>query len=509
MCGNGHPPTVEILIQNGLTRLTSDGSVCGVKRFLIAALFATVSSGGRAHAQLVVPPRTGSASVSGTVFDSLARAPLSSAMVQLVNADSLSANARTVESDSLGRFIFGNLRAGRYLLGFLHPMLDSLGIEPKPREVRVSAEDAVRSDLAIPSAQTLRLAICGAAAVADSESLIIGIVRRATDRVAVDSSVVSAQWLELALESGRIARSIARRAVATQETGWYGICGAPSGGTVLLIATHSADSTEALELEIPVTGFLRRDLYFGSASIAGASPPTPSGDTLTLATVVRRTGDGRLTGTVVAASGGRPLPGARVGIANGPQTRADDRGAWTLTGVPTGTRMLEARAVAHYPVSLPVDVIEGAAPVQIAMVTLRSVLDTVKVRATRGGSGKLLEFLSRKKSSGAGRFITSEDIAARNPIYTTDLFRSMPGIMLLRDGTGDEVLVQRSNTFSSPYCRVSVFMNGMNLRGMSANDINGYVRPNDLIGVEVYSAGAAPPQFSEQNGCGSVVIWSR
>lgn len=480
-----------------------------MKLFSTAVVFATLVTVGQSQAQVVAAPRQGSASVSGVIFDSVTHSPLSSALVQLVNADSLSASARTVESDSLGRFNFGDIRPGRYLLGFMHPMLDSLGIEPKPREVRVGGETAVRSDLAIPSALTLRRTICGASAVADSEALIIGIVRRATDRVAVDSSVVSAQWLEFSLESGRIARSIARRVVGTQETGWYGICGVPNGGTVLLVATHGADSTEALELEIPTAGFLRRDLYFGSARLAADAPQSTPRDTLQLTTAARRTGDGRLTGTVVAATGGRPLPGARVGITNGPQTRADGRGVWTLTGVPTGTRMLEVRAVAHYPVALPVDVIEGAPPVHIAMVTLQSVLDTVKVRATRGGSGNLLEFLSRKKSSGAGRFITSEDIAARRPIYTTDLFRSMPGITLLRDGTGDEVLVQRSNTFSSPYCRVSVYMNGMSLRGMSANDINGYVRPNDLIGVEVYSAGTAPPQYSEQNGCGSVVIWSR
>ena len=164
-----------------------------MKLFSTAVVFATLVTVGQSQAQVVAAPRPGSASVSGVIFDSVTHSPLSSALVQLVNADSLSASARTVESDSLGRFNFGDIRPGRYLLGFMHPMLDSLGIEPKPREVRVGGETAVRSDLAIPSALTLRRTICGASAVADSEALIIGIVRRATDRVAVDSSVVSAQ----------------------------------------------------------------------------------------------------------------------------------------------------------------------------------------------------------------------------------------------------------------------------------------------------------------------------
>ena len=52
-----------------------------------------------------------------------------------------------------------------------------------------------------------------------------------------------------------------------------------------------------------------------------------------------------------------------------------------MTGIPTGTRMLEFRAVTHAPLVLPVDVVEGAAPLRIALVPMKSVLDTVKVWA--------------------------------------------------------------------------------------------------------------------------------
>ena len=78
---------------------------------------------------------------------------------------------------------------------------------------------------------------------------------------------------------------------------------------------------------------------------------------------------------------GRPLSGARVGIRNGPHARADERGVFALTGIPTGTRMLEFRAVTHAPLVLPVDVVKGAAPLRIALVPMKSVLDTVKVWA--------------------------------------------------------------------------------------------------------------------------------
>ena len=447
-------------------------------------------------------------SVSGIVYDSIARRPLVDAVVQLVMADSLSAAARTVTADSLGRYLFSGVTPGRYLLGFLHPMTDSLGVEPRLRDVVVDGRQPMRVDLGIPSTLTLRTALCGAAAVADSDAIVIGFIRNATDKLPVDSARVAARWVELVLVSGGFSRSLAERVVVTHETGWYAICGPPSAGTIGLSAVHGVDSTHTIELEVPRDGFLRRDLYFGVARVAAGDSGRIAGDSTTLRVGPKLTGDGRLSGTVVAAAGGRPLAGARIGITNGPQTRADERGEWTLLNLPTGTRTLDVRAVAHYPVTQVVDVVEGAAPVRVALATLQSVLDTVRITATRAGSGNLLDFMKRKQRSGSGRFLTSEEIAARHPVYTADLFRSIPGVSIDRDQNGEEIITMRGNSFNAR-CRASIYLNGNSLRGLSAGDINGFVRPNEIIGIEVYAAAAAPPQFSEQNGCGSVVFWTR
>ncbi len=474
---------------------------CHVCLGLLTALVATT-----APAQRVELPRPAAGStISGVVFDSLAGRPLSDALVQLVNADSLSGAAPTTVSDGLGRYAFEGVRAGRYLLGFMHPLLDSIGVDPKPREIRVDGSGAVQRDLATPSARTLRIGLCGAAAVADSDALIIGVVRHATDRRPMDSVIVVAQWVEMVIERGGFNRSRASRQVRTQQTGWFAMCGAPSGGTVLLSAARGTDSIEALELELPNDGFLRRDLHFGTARIVRADTSTLATDSLTAS--LKLVGDGRLSGTVVARTGARPLAGARVGILNGPQTRTDERGKWTLTGIPTGTRTLEVRALAHYPVTLPVDVIDGAPPVRIAMMTLQSVLDTVRITANRMGNNNLIEFMKRRRQSGSGRFLTRDEIAQRRPVFTADLFRTIPGVYVDRDRNGEEILTMRGN--AAGRCRPSIFVNGMTMRGMSAGEINGFVRPNELVGVEVYSATGAPAQFSEMNGCGSIVFWSR
>ncbi len=448
-------------------------------------------------------PPVAAGSVSGVVFDSLAGKPLAGATIELVNVDSLSVAPLTTVSDSLGRYLLAGVHAGRYLIGFLHPMADSLGVEAPSQPIALDGRSALRRDLFIPSALTLRLAICGAKAVADSDALILGFARRASNRLAIDSAKVAARWLELVIERGAVSRSMTKRSTVTPESGWFALCGAPSGGVILLGAAHGADTTVSLELEIPKSGFLRRDLYFGDERIASNQ------DTLSTDSVprgVQVAGDGRITGTVVAAISGRPLGGARVSIANGPLTRADERGAFTLTDVPTGTRMMQVRAVAHYPISMPVDVVDGAAPLRIAMSTLEAVLDTVRVTARRTGS-ELIEFLSRKRSSGAGKFLTSEDIARRRPLETSDLFRTVAGVDLRRDRNGRSVITMRGGWAAR--CLPTFYLNGRVLRGLSAGDLNTFVRPSELVGVEVYNATTTPAQFSDLNGCGSIVFWTR
>ena len=472
----------------------------------VLALSALISTN-RALAQRPVAPRpaVSTGSVSGLVFDSLARLPLSGARVQLVNADSITSAARTVITDSLGRYLFRNVKIGRYLVGFLHPMLDSLGIEPRQAEVTVDGTTTARIDLSVPSPIAMRTAICGAKAVADSDALVMGIVRNASDKVAVDSAIVTAQWVELLLGGGRVNRSMAKRATRTPDTGFFAICGAPSNGAITLGATHGADSTEVLELEVPLSGFVRRDLYFGQARVERFVAANAAGDSAV--PTVRLSGDGRLSGTVVSATGSRPLAGARVGIVRGPQTRTDDRGMWTLTGVPTGTRMLDVRALAHYPITMPVDVVDGAAPVRVAMVTLESVLETVRISAKKNGTSSLLDFLARKRSGGAGRFITAEDIAVRNPLNTSDLLRGTSGVYLENDPSGQEIITMRGN--GGAHCGPRIYLNTQPLRGITNGELNNLLRPRDLIGIEVYTAATAPAMYQDQNGCGTIVLTTR
>ena len=63
------------------------------------------------------------------------------------------------------------------------------------------------------------------------------------------------------------------------------------------------------------------------------------------------------------------------------------------------------------------------------------------------------------------------------------------------------------------YMTVSAYayIDGHLMRGIGASELDGLVKPEDIAGMEVYSAGSPKPmQFdSGMSGCGAVVIWTR
>ena len=69
------------------------------------------------------------ARIVGQVYDSISRAPLSNATVRIVRADNPSIG-RTATTDVFGRFRYDSVGRGAWLATFLHPVLDSLRLEP-------------------------------------------------------------------------------------------------------------------------------------------------------------------------------------------------------------------------------------------------------------------------------------------------------------------------------------------------------------------------------------------
>jgi hypothetical protein len=57
---------------------------------------------------------------------------------------------------------------------------------------------------------------------------------------------------------------------------------------------------------------------------------------------------------------------------------------------------------------------------------------------------------------------------------------------------------------------VNYYVDGTLWQTMSPGDIDDFVRPNELVAVEVYHGSQAPPQFSPpgQSSCATIVAWT-
>ncbi|MDQ2667454.1 MAG: TonB-dependent receptor [Gemmatimonadota bacterium] len=458
-----------------------------------------------AHPQ--APVNTGRAPgaiLGGAVRDSIARTPLPGAIVQLVSTDSLPRFGRTVTADSLGQFTFGDVPMGRYILGFLHPILDSLGVEPTLQQVVVDGHTEMRVGLSTPPPERLRAAICTGPVT--PTGVLIGVVRDARSGAPVSGANVAGEWMELSFSASGVTHRVPHLVATTRESGFFALCDVPSAGTMMVAASKGADSTDTIEVTVPSNGVARRDLYLGTARTVVTTDSAPRADSLAPAIRRMRVGDERLSGLVVTAAG-LPLANAHVNIMDGPQASANERGEWSIANAPVGTRMLEVRAVGYYPERRAVNVIDGALPVRVVLATLASVLDTVKVTTSRLTGRRDTGFADRSRS-GPGKYLTAADIARRQLFVTSDVFRTLSGVRVVHDSDGFATVMIRGVT--GDWCNPALYVDGMLLQNWRAEDVDDWIRPELIAGMEIYAGLTAPPQFQVPlSACGSILIWKK
>ncbi len=461
-------------------------------------------------AQAAASRSDGGATVSGVVHDSIGNSNLSGATVQLVaNADPSS--VLNAVSDSVGRFRLNDVPLGHYRIGFFHPLLDSLGVEAPLRDVYVDSYGSVTANVGVPSAATLRRAMCASEPGGASGAVIVGTVRSAHDGLPMPRVAVFGEWYEYVLKRSGMTRQLARRNVTSGDNGWFALCNAPTEGSVALIATTGTDSTGIIEVQIPSTGFVRRELYLGAsesepvANSAPAQVAAPGAASTAAPVPVRRirVGNGRVSGTVTTMAENRPLANATVTIVDGPQTHTDAQGHWAISNAPAGTRAIEVRAVGYYPDRREINVVADAPPLHIALSTLKAMLDTVMIRASRlPGDANSMGFNYRRRS-GAGHYITPEDIQRLPVVVTSELFRRVPGMR----SDGDNI--EMRGAFAT-WCAPAIFIDDHYMSFLTKEDVDDWVHPEHIAGIEIYSDASVPAQFRVGLGeCGSIVIWTK
>jgi hypothetical protein len=489
---------------------------------LVAAVACTRAVGAQAPATQAptgqapaAPPSASTAAhggLHGVVYDSLARGPLAGAAVQVARFDDPAVTA--LANRRFGWRVPHRLAAaGPLPHRFLHPTLDLLELEVRPRVVDVAAGGAGRVDLGIPGLAQVRPALCGAAAPAgDSSGVLAGRVRNAETGLPAEQATVVLTWSEITIGAGGIRTERRRVPVATGAAGAYVVCGAPAGSGVVASASAPGLASGLIDLDVPARGMLVRDFLLGdTTTVAAEAPPAGAGTggraqpDSTAPRVAR--GTARVAG-IVRDPGGRPLRGARSFVwGAAANATTGEAGTFALDGLPAGTRTLEVRAVGYEPRRVVVDLVGGrAAAVDVRMARVVPTLDRVVVMGKASPRDRRLhEFLDRRQRNPFGRFITGADLERMNPLLLSDALRTTPGLRVVPTGNFGNVVLGRGN------CLPAVFLDGMPVQD-GARELDQLVPPQQVGGIEVYNTiGGIPAQYSglAANGCGVVLIWTR
>ncbi|HEX6039660.1 carboxypeptidase regulatory-like domain-containing protein [Longimicrobium sp.] len=431
--------------------------------------------------------------LTGTVYDSLASAPLAGARVMVAGTD------RAATTDAAGAFRIPGLPAGEYGVVFDHPRMDNLGWIPDTLRARVADGAETPVELAIPS--LIRLGVLGCRGEAGpGTSVAVGRVADLASGEPVGGARVSFSWAGTAprLESAATAR-VRTEAVADAQGLWYA-CDLPAHVQIVARVDHPGFEARAETYLFERPSAVHTDF------------------------MLTRGGRGQtafLTGRVLSQQDGSPLQGAIVAIeGTNLSAMSDDLGYWELSNVPPGERMLRVRHAGAERM-LPVEVSDaGVADVEIRVPPNAYTLAPITVTAARN-LGILHGFYERRQGGTVGQYITRGEIQRRGAFRVTDLLAGMRrgqercGPLLFVDG----VLVHRADELALKLAPSET--EGSDADGASDTDVGAaftgaaapldYLDVGDVEGVEYYQTGlSAPAEFLRGDGrCSVFAVWTR
>lgn len=477
-----------------------------------------------------VSNRVTGAVIRGTVFDSLvSNRPLADAEVWIEGT------SLVTRSDTRGAYRFDAVPAGKMVVGFSHPILDSIGVGAPVKSLELVAGSGVTLPLTTPSIATVHQALCGAPRP-DKTGLVIGVVRDVDRDTVVAQVEVTAEWNALVLQQGAQPRNATQTARATTDAnGRYVLCGVPNDIPIAVRGAYHGRQGGVVQLEMQDRGMALRNLTVSVAELAepalvpqkpaavAVAPKADSAAATAAATAPAPAppgirGTARLSGRVTGENGVlireaevRVIGAAAVAVKTG------DDGVYALRTLPAGSQTVEAKALGYAPKRVVTDLKRASAnTLDLSLSKAAVVLDEVSVT----GFSTLFDRsgFEQRRRAGIGEYITEEDIKKRAAIRVEDVFRGLMSMQLAPVGVGGY----------SPYfpraqggvdvnhiCYPRYWLDGNLLAPLDPNDpqltSNLNVEPTDIRGIEVYpSASFVPPQYQPANAnCGVIVIWTK
>jgi hypothetical protein len=321
-------------------------------------------------------------------------------------------------------------------------------------------------------------------------SAVIGHVTDPESLQPVPGAEVSIAWvsLEVSKEVGvrktpRVIRD------STDAHGAYALCNLPNS----MQATVQARKAGSVTAEVPIVlGDEESELFARTLLLSRADSGA-------------KTGNAEVSGRVVL-EGAPSNAGSRVEVI-GTEIVAltNDKGEFTMRGLPSGTQVLLARHLGFGAETVPVDLSSHQAKqVTIKLPKFVAVIDPVVVTAKRAATLDKVGYNQRMRS-GMGHYIGPEELQNLRPNSLSQILQRVPGLRVSYGPNGDEV----SSSRGANGC-VQYYVDDMPWQSAEPGDINRFVNGREVVAVEVYQGPGTPPQYTNpMQDCATVVLWTR
>lgn len=440
-------------------------------------------------------PRTqsGVSVLQGFVLDSIHDSPLVSALV------TVEGTSRSGLTTADGSYRIDSIPAGSHRVNVMHPLLDTLGISMRTPEYTFVAGQGHTLDLAIPGGERLASLLCTSVQQARGPAVMLGFVRDPDTNGPASGSKVQLVY-QVTDPIGRKSPTV--RESVVDSTGLYKICGLPADMSGKVQVFRNGVSSG----EVPVD--VENGLALRAFSIVAQHENVSivRNDSGKVTRVAR--GSARINGRVTDRNG-RPLEGARVMLQGSGGNTAITRpnGEFTLDSLPSGTQALVVRKLGYAVTEAAVELAANApAHTEVKMGDFVPTLETVRVEAAKDKALADIGYLSRKH--GANGYFMDGNMISHESVSFTDVMRIAPGLRITPTGDGRTYVISDGRNVAGG-C-VNYWVDGTPWQTMTPGDIDGFIRPNEIVAIEVYHGSQAPPQFTNpgQGGCASIVVWT-
>jgi hypothetical protein len=430
--------------------------------------------------------------LQGYVIDSIHNTPLTQATVLIEGT------SRSSITDKEGHYRIDSIPAGQHRVVVMHPLLDTAGVQMRTPPYPFGSGEAHDLDLAIPGGERLAKQFCRPAELTLGPGLMVGFVRDPDTNGPAKGAKVELVYTAVDIVGRKSPRV---RSALADSTGFYRICGIPADMSGKVQVFRNGVSSGEVPAE--VTNFIAlRSFSIVAQHQAVAEVKNDSGKVKRVAK-----GSASITGKVVDKKGA-PLSGARVMLQGG-GTVAISRpnGEFTLDSLPSGTQAIQVRKLGYAASEVPVELSANApAKTTVVLGDFVPTLATMKVEAARDKALADIGYLSRKQT-GMGFFMDGDQINHASLAFS-DVMRMAPGLRIVPSGDGRTSVITDSRSAGNG-C-VNYYVDGTLWQTMTAGDIDEFVRPDELVAVEVYHGSSTPPQYTPagQSGCATIVAWT-